>query len=91
MGREARMNAARAVDLSARETFWRVCVVCGLDFPTQWRPDAHVEHLDACQRCCVADLATLMRSHPGTVAMLPVVRALQGKSQVELKTWEGMA
>ncbi len=76
MGRES-----RASNIS-RPVFWSSCEICRLTYPTEAEDRQGVERLEVCQRCCVADIARLMRSHPETVRMLPVVRALQGKSQV---------
>ena len=73
--------AARAQKQPRREVFWATCEVCQLEFPTDAKPDPLIERLNICQRCCVADVATLMRALPGTVCLLPTVRALQGKSQ----------
>ena len=82
-GRAARANAASIrTEQADRPVYWYPCVVCHLAFPSQARPDPSIERLDVCQRCCVADIATLMRGNPDTVLMLPVVRALLGKAQV---------
>ena len=84
MGRAARVNVAIRADQAMRSVYWYTCVVCRLEFPSQFAPQPDLTHLDVCPRCCVADIAYLMRTLPGTVAMLPTVRALQGKAQVVL-------
>lgn len=85
MGHAARANAARRIEQDARVVYWRACVVCALEFPTRCEPKPGLECYDVCPRCCVTDIAYLMRTLPGTVAMLPTVRALQGKPQVVLR------
>lgn len=83
MGHAARANAARRADVaSGRPPIeWATCVICKTDYP-RVPVSGEIERLSVCTTCCVADLARLLRSLPGTVRMLPVVRALAGLPQV---------
>jgi len=90
MGRAARANVARQTD-PRNHVYWRACRVCRDDYPTQVKPTDGVAVFDVCQRCCVADLASLMRSHPATVVMLPSVRSMQDKPQAIAEMPKGLA
>ena len=88
MGRASRAKIAATLqaNMSGRVTvYWARCRVCTLDHPTIVTPSSAVEPVTICQRCFVADITKLMRELPGTVAMLPTVRALQGKRPVILE------
>lgn len=86
MGQAARIAAAvRAAKEAARpQVEWLGCAVCGNDYPVAgpYRTP-QVERLQVCQRCCLADLATLMRRNYETVRMLPTVRVLMGKEPID--------
>lgn len=90
MGQAARVNAARNAERATRVN-WVGCAVCGLDFPTEAKPNSNVERFNVCQRCCMQDIAMLMRHSPGLVCMLPTVRILQGKPLVEVHESPGTA
>lgn len=67
--------------MQVRQTvYWVACQVCGNDFPTCAEAHPQIERLNVCQRCCVADLAVVLRSSPEAVLMLPTVKALRERT-----------
>ena len=80
MGQAARINAARRQQVRP-PIEWLTCAVCRAEFPVD-ASIGNIERLAVCDRCCVADLATLVRRNYELVRMLPTVRVLHGKDPI---------
>lgn len=87
-GRKSRRQQREDAAFAAHGTpYWAPCIVCQLDapWPADWAPGGPMRlelQTRICQRCCLADLARVIRECPERFRYLPTIRALRDQPAV---------